>query len=114
MTTKKKVSIVFFSVFFTLLIGLFVITWKKVSDTKTERLPLAFRVAITKIKFQHGSSLTAFTDLSNGQHYMLTFPVYNMSVGDSVIKIKNQPYFIIKKASGIEVGKVALNGNRMK
>lgn len=111
MTTKKNFSLAFFSVFFSLLFGLITFTWKRRNDKRTELLPLSFSEAITRIKFLRGSSISAFVDLSNGHQYLFTFPVREIEVGDSVIKIKNQPYFIIKKATGTEVGKVTLNGD---
>ncbi|MCK9453394.1 MAG: hypothetical protein M0Q90_16990 [Bacteroidales bacterium] len=42
------------------------------TKTKTEKISAEFRAAITGIKFQHGSSFSAFVDLSNGDEYLLT------------------------------------------
>ena len=37
--------------------------------------------------------------------YLLTLPQNGITVGDSIIKIKNEPFFRIVKVSELEVGK---------
>jgi hypothetical protein len=109
-TTKEKFTLLYFTIFFSVVtvVAFFII--KMVTKTKTERLPAEFRAAITGIRFQHGSSFTAFIDLSNGHEYLLTMPETGITVGDSIIKMKNEPFFRVIKVSGREVGKSSLNG----
>ena len=109
-TAKEKFHVIYFTIFFSVvaLAAFFVI--KMLANTKTEILPSEFRAAITGIKFQHGSSFSAFIDLSNGDEYLLTLPQTGITVGDSIIKIKNEPFFRVVKSNGKEVGKSSLYG----
>lgn len=110
-TAEDKFALVFFTLFFSVLVLLSFQTIKTIIQKRNERLPAEFRAAITRIKYQHGSSYTAFIDLSNDRHYLFSLPRTDISEGDSIIKIKNEPFFRVKKASGQEVGKITLNGN---
>jgi hypothetical protein len=109
-TVKQKFQFIYFTIFFAVVavVAFFVI--KMLTKTKTEILPSEFRAAITGIKFQRGSSFTAFIDLSNGDEYLLTLPQTGITVGDSIIKIKNEPFFRVVKSNGKEVGKSSLYG----
>lgn len=109
-TAKEKFTLIYFAIFFSVVAVVVFFIIKMVVKTKTEILPSEFRAAITNIKFQHGSSFSAFIDLSNGQEYLLTLPQTGITVGDSIIKIKNEPFFRVIKASGQEVGKSSLHG----
>lgn len=109
-SAKQKFQLIYFTIFFAVVAVGAVFIIKKMVKTKTEILPTEFRAAITGIKFQHGSSFTAFIDLSNGDEYLLTLPQNGITVGDSIIKIKNEPFFRVIKASGQEVGKSSLHG----
>ncbi len=109
-TAKEKFHFIYFTLFFSVVAGFTFFIIKMVINTKTEILPSEFRAAITGIKFQHGSSFTAFIDLSNGHEYLLTLPQTGITVGDSIIKIKNKPFFRVIKASGQEVEKSSLHG----
>ena len=109
-TAKEKFTLIYFVIFFSVVAVVAFYVIKMVVKTKTEILPTEFRAAITGIKFQHGSSFSAFIDLSNGDEYLLTLPQTGITVGDSIIKIKNEPFFRVIKASGQEVGKSSLHG----
>lgn len=108
---KDKFAVVYFTLFISVLVVLSFLTLRTVFQKRNERLPAEFRASITHIKFKHGSSFTAFIDLSNDHEYLFTLPSADITVGDSIIKIKNEPFFRVRKASGQEVGKVSLNGN---
>ena len=73
-TAKEKFTLIYFTIFFSVVAVAAFFVIKMVANTKTEILPSEFRAAITGIKFQHGSSFTAFIDLSNGDEYLLRFP----------------------------------------
>lgn len=109
-TAKEKFTLIYFTIFFSLVAVVAFYIIKMVAKTKTEILPTEFRAAITGIKFQHGSSFTAFIDLSNGHEYLLTLPQTGITVGDSIIKIKNEPFFRVVNFNGKEVGKSSLYG----
>lgn len=113
-TAKCKFAPVFFTIFISVLLVFSFLTIKTIMQKRSERLPDEFRAAITHIKYKHGSSYTAFIDLSNGHQYLFTLPRTNITAGDSIIKIKNEPFFRVRKASGQEVGKISLNGNLYK
>ena len=102
-TLKQKFQFIYFILFFSVVavVAFFVI--KMLTKTKTEILMSEFRAAITDIKFLHGSSFSAFIDLSNGDEYLITLPQTGIVVGDSIIKIKNEPFFRVIKASEQEV-----------
>lgn len=109
-TSKEKFTLIYFILFFSVVAVAAFFVIKMVAKTKTEILSSEFRAAITGVKFQHGSSFSAFIDLSNGQEYLLTLPQTGITVGDSIIEIKNEPFFRVIKASGQEVGKSSLQG----
>lgn len=109
-TVKQKFQLIYFILFFSVVAVVAFYVIKMLTKTKTEILPSEFRAAITDIKFQHGSSFSAFIDLSNGDEYLITLPQTDIIVGDSIIKIKNEPFFRVIKASGQEVGKSSLHG----
>ncbi len=97
------VALLYSNTFFSVVavVAFFVI--KMLTKTKTEILISEFRAAITDIKFLHGSSFSAFIDLSNGDEYLITLPQTGIVVGDSIIKIKNELFFRVIKASEQEV-----------
>jgi hypothetical protein len=109
-TAKEKFHLIYFIIFFSVVAVVAFYIIKMVAKTKTEILPGQFRAAITSIKFQHGSSFSAFIKLSNGDECFLTMPQTGITLGDSIIKIKNEPFYRVIKASGQEVGKSSLYG----
>lgn len=109
-SAKEKFPFMYFAIFFSLVAGGVYFIIETVVESKTEILPIEFRAAITGIRFQHGSSFTAFIDLSNGDECILTMPQTGITVGDSIIKIKNEPFFRVLKASGKKAGKSTLYG----
>lgn len=109
-TAKQKFQFIYFTIFFAVVVVCLFLVINTILKNKNEKLPLEFRTAITGIKFQHGSSFLAFVDLSNGDEYLITLPQTGIIVGDSIIKIKNEPFFRVVKSNGKEVGKSSLYG----
>jgi len=82
------------------LISLLIFTVYHNYKKKMERTWMSFRASVLSVKALHGSSTDYFVHLSNGESFLFSIPNKSLNTGDSVIKLKDEKYFIAKKSGG--------------
>ena len=111
MISKKKISLIFFAVFFTVLAVALFFSFYTTYSKQRKYTSMAFRAAVTDVKARHGSSYDYFIHLDNGESFLFTIPHKSLQPGDSIINILNEKSFTVKNANSGELYKIGLNGN---
>ena len=77
---------------------------------KKENTVLYFRSAVTRLQALHGSMSDYFIELSDGSSFLFKIPNKSLNIGDSIIKIKGEKFFTVKKSDGRIAYKIGVNG----
>ena len=107
----KLFARIYFTIFITVLAGMLLYTVHGNYKKEQEQTALSFRLAVTRLKPLHGSSTDYFVYLSNGASFLFTIPNQSLHIGDSVIKIKAEKYFTVKRRNGSVLYRIGLNGS---
>lgn len=111
MISKSNFQKIYFTIFFSVLAVVIFFTVRTIFLNRNKKRQMDFAAEITRVQYLHGSSLSAFIDLSNGESLLLTFPEPGIQQGDSVYKKKGESFFLVRKSTGREVGSISLDGN---
>ncbi len=91
----KSLSRIFFILFFSLLAGVIIFAIFTFYTKRKEYTNMAFRAEVTDVKAKHGSSTDYFVHLSNGKSFLFTVPHKSIHIGDTLVKVQDEPFFTL-------------------
>lgn len=109
----KILSRIFFTLFFSLLAGGIIFVVYSFYSKRKAYTAMAFSAALTQVKEKHGSSTDYFVHLSDGKSFLFTIPHKSIYIGDTLVKVEDEPFFTLVTLEGRVRYKIGMNGKLM-